>query len=326
MESSLPEAFDFSICKEALEVLCFSLVLNHKGFETLSLGSNWSNFIISLVLINGSRHIRQIASEQIFYTCTYCAPDKKPFLFMVELLTETLKNTASKYSANCSEFFQLFCRVLRFGCNCNWSLDTCDALLTQEIEWIYSIRDNVKKHGETGVHEDFLEGRLNLTKELMAYLNYDQKSKLNSFIMVLIDDFLFPASKQYLYYRQKSQLLDTTAAPPVCRNPHTISAACDLLVSLCTSCLPNMKVLVNTLLDMFCFGKILNIFIIILLYIYTKTCDFFRSATLTPRMGIFASNWTTARFLWLKKCWCYMLYEFSAATVIYGFINSHRNS
>lgn len=255
-ESSLPEAFDFSICKEALEVLCFSLVLNHKGFETLSLGPNWSNFIISLVLINGSRHIRQIASEQIFYTCTYCAPDKKPFLFMVELLTETLKNTASKYSANCSEFFQLFCRVLRFGCNCNWSLDTCDALLTQEIEWIYSIRDNVKKHGETGVHEDFLEGRLNLTKELMAYLNYDQKSKLNSFIMVLIDDFLFPASKQYLYYRQKSQLLDSTAAPPVCRNPHTISAACDLLVSLCTSCLPNMKVLVNTLLDLFCFGKL----------------------------------------------------------------------
>lgn len=258
-EKSLPEALDFSICKEALEVLSFSLVLNHKGFETLSYDINWSNFMISLVLENGSRHIRQIASEQFFYMCTYCAPDKKAFVFMVDLLTETLKTTGSKYSLNCSEFFQLFCRVLRFGCVGNWSLDTCDSLLKQEIEWIYSIGENVKKTGETGVQDDFLEGRLNLTKELMSYLDINQKSKLNNFIMVLIDDFLFPASKQYFFYRQKSQLLDVTSPPPVCRNPHTISAACDLLVSLCTNCLPNMKYLVNTLLDLFCFGKKLNL-------------------------------------------------------------------
>lgn len=255
-ETNLPEAIDFSICKEALEVLCFSLVLNHKGFETLTLDPKWANFMISLVLENGSRHIRQIASEQIFYMCTYCAPDKKPFLFMIELLTETLKTSATKYSTNCSEFFQLFCRVLRYGCVNNWTLDTSDALLSQEIEWIYLIRENVKINGETGVQDDFLEGRLNLTKELMSYLNYDQKAKLNSFIVALVDDFLFPASKQYFYYRQKSQLLDSTAPPPVCRNPHTISAACDLLVSLCTNCLTNMKNLVNTLLDMFCYGKI----------------------------------------------------------------------
>lgn len=254
----MPEAIDFSVCKEALEILCFSLVLNYKGFDILTNDPNWSKFIISLVLENGARHIRQIASEQIFYMCTYCAPDKKPFMFMIDLLTETLKSSAAKYASNCSEFFQLFCRVLRFGCISNWSLETCNSLLTQEIDWLNSILENVKKFGETGVEDDFLEGRLNLTKELMSYLDYEQKSKLNSFIMVLIDDFLFSASKQYFYYRHKSHMLDITAPQPVCKNPHTISAACDLLVSLCTNCLPNMKNLVNNILDLFCFGKFFN--------------------------------------------------------------------
>jgi ubiquitin carboxyl-terminal hydrolase 9/24 len=254
-ESSLPEAYDFSVCKEALEVLCFSLVLNHNGYDALSRDANWSNFITSLVLVNGSRHIRQTASEQIFYTCTYCAADRRPFTFMIKLMIDTLKTKVIQHSGTCSEFFQLFCRVLRFGCSCNWPLNTCDNLLLQEIEWIRSIQENVKLTGETGVHEDLLEGRLNLTKDLMAYLNFEVKPQLSNLIMELVDDFLFPASKQYLYYRRKGQLPNLSAPPPVCRNPHTISAACDLLVALCNNSVPNMKLLVNTLLDMFCFGK-----------------------------------------------------------------------
>ena len=255
-EIGMPEALDFAVCKEALEVLCFSLVLNHSGYEALSADPNWSNFIISLVLVNQSRHIRQTASEQIFYTATYCAADRRPFTFMVKLMVETLKTSVDQYSSTCSDFFALFCRILKFGCNYNGPLNICDTLLMQEIEWIRSIRDNVKKTGETGVHDDLLEGRLNLTKELMAYLSYDVKPQLSNLIVELVDDFIFPASKQYLHYRRNGQLSDLNAPPPVCRNPHTISAACDLLVALCTNSVPNMKLLVNTLLDMFCFGKI----------------------------------------------------------------------
>jgi ubiquitin carboxyl-terminal hydrolase 9/24 len=254
-ENSMPEALDFAVCKEALEVLCFSLVLNHNGYEALSSEPNWSNFVISLVLVNGSRHIRQTASEQIFYTCTYCAADRRPFNFMVKLMIDTLKTNVTQYSSSCSEFFALFCRILKFGCNFNGPLNICDNLLMQEIEWIRSIRDNVKHTGETGVHEELLEGRLNLTKELMAYLSHEAKPQLSDLIVELVDDFIFPASRQYLHYRRNGQLLDLNSPPPVCRMPHTISAACDLLVALCTSSVPNMKLLVNTLLDMFCFGE-----------------------------------------------------------------------
>jgi ubiquitin carboxyl-terminal hydrolase 9/24 len=63
---------------------------------------------------------------------------------------------------------------------------------------------------------------------------------------------LFPSSRQYLQLRRTGQISDCSGPPPVCRNPHTIAAACDLLVALCQNSVPNMKMLVTTLIDMFC--------------------------------------------------------------------------
>jgi ubiquitin carboxyl-terminal hydrolase 9/24 len=261
-ENGLPEAMDFAVCKEALEVLSYSLVLNHRGHEALSSNEKWSNFIISLVLVNGSKPIRQTASEQIFLQCTYCAVDRRPFDYMVKLMVDTLRTKVPSFSETCSEFFQLFCRILKYGCSYNGYFNLTESFLNEEIEWIRSIRDNVKKTGQTAVHEELLEGRLALTKELMAYLKADTKSQLSDLILEIVDDFIFPASKQYLNYRKKGQQ-DITAAPPVCRSSQTISAACELLIALSCSSVSNMKLLVNTLLEMFCFGEfLLYIFIL----------------------------------------------------------------
>lgn len=253
--STMPESTDFNVCKEALEVLGISLVLNHTAYDGLTRDPNWSNFIISLVLKNSSRHIRQTAGDQLFFSCTYCAADRRPYNFMVKLLIQTLRDLVPEFSASCNEYFQLFCRILKYGCAFNWNLTGSEALLHKEITWIRSIRDNVKQTGDTGVHEDLLEGRIFLAKDLMAMLPADAKPQLNSLIMELVDDFVFPASKQYLHYRRNGQLpdLQMQSPPPVCRNPRTIQAASDLLVALCTNSVPNMKSLVHTLLDMFCF-------------------------------------------------------------------------
>lgn len=253
-ECGMPEALDFAVCKEALEVLSYSLVLNHKGYEALSADEKWSNFIISLVLINGSKPVRQTASEQIFFTCTYCAADRRPFDYMVKLMVETLKSKVLNYSSSCNEFFQLFSRILKYGCSYPGYFNPSENFITHEIEWIRSIRDNVKKTGETGVHEELLEGRLALTKELMAYLKPEVKTQLNDLIIEIVDDFIFPASKQYLIYRKKGDI-DINTPPPVCRSSQTISAACELLIALSSSSVNNMKMLVNILLEMFCFGE-----------------------------------------------------------------------
>uniref|UniRef100_A0A7G3B1N8 ubiquitinyl hydrolase 1 n=1 Tax=Lutzomyia longipalpis TaxID=7200 RepID=A0A7G3B1N8_LUTLO len=251
-ESTSPETADFTVCKEALEVLTISLVLNPNATEALNHDISWPKFITSLVLMNPSRHVRKVASEKLFLVCTYCAADRKPFTYMVVLLVGSIQTLVPQHSSTCAEFFQLLCRILNYGCLYNWQLPVSDVLFSQEITWLRTIRSTVKQTGETQVHEDLLEGHLNLAKELMFYLSADSKSRLNSLIQELVDDFLFPASRQYLAIRRNEHIPEYNGPPPVCRSSHTIAAACDLLVALCQNSVPNMKLLVNTLMDMFC--------------------------------------------------------------------------
>lgn len=249
---SAPKIEDYAVCKEALEVLCIALILHHNAYEKLSKDNSWSSFITALVLLNPSCHIRQTTYEQLFLISTYCAADRKPFLFMVKLLVKLLHTIVVQYQETCSDYFQLFCRILSYGCSFSWPLPICRELLTQEIEWLRSIRNNVRTSGGTQVHDDLLEGHLCLTKELMYYLSPDVRSLNSDLIMEIINDYLFSASRQYLLLRKNVQNLERNAPPPVCRNPRTISAACDLLVALCQNCVKNTKILVDNLMDMFC--------------------------------------------------------------------------
>ncbi|XP_017872976.1 PREDICTED: probable ubiquitin carboxyl-terminal hydrolase FAF isoform X2 [Drosophila arizonae] len=251
-DAIIPDGQDFSMCKEALEVLTISFILNPSANEALSNDANWPKFITSIVLKNPLRHVRQVASEQLFLASTYCAGDRRPFVYMVNLLVSALKTLVPQYEATCAEFFSVLCRTLSYGCIYNWPLQIGEGLLGDEIKWLRKIRENVKVSGDTQVHEELLEGHLCLAKELMFFLMPDSKAQLNELIHELIDDFLFTASREYLHLRKHGSLRLDTVPPPVCRSPHTIAAACDLLIALCQLCVPNMKLLTNTLIDFVC--------------------------------------------------------------------------
>nr|NP_733455.1 fat facets, isoform C [Drosophila melanogaster]AAN14291.1 fat facets, isoform C [Drosophila melanogaster] len=251
-EVIVPDGQDFSMCKEALEVLTISFILNPSANEALTSDPNWPKFITSIVLKNPLRHVRQVASEQLFLASTYCAGDRRPFVYMVNLLVGALKTLVPQYESTCAEFFSVLCRTLSYGCIYNWPLQISEGLLGDEIKWLQRIRENVHATGDTQVHEELLEGHLCLAKELMFFLGADSKAQLNELIHELIDDFLFTASREFLHLRRHGSLRQDTVPPPVCRSPHTIAAACDLLIALCQLCVPNMKLLTNTLIDFVC--------------------------------------------------------------------------
>uniref|UniRef100_A0A1A9ZPQ2 ubiquitinyl hydrolase 1 n=1 Tax=Glossina pallidipes TaxID=7398 RepID=A0A1A9ZPQ2_GLOPL len=251
-DTSMPDTQDFMVCKEALEVLTISLVLNPSANEALNNDPLWSKFITCLILKNQYRHVRQVAAEQLFLTCTYCAGDRRPFAYMVNLLVSLLKTLVPLHEATCADFFQLLCRTLSYGCLVNWPLNIGEGLLTEEIKWLQKIREHVVNTGDVQVHEDLLEGHLGLAKELMNFLPPETKAQLSDLIHELIDDFIFTASREYLHLRKNGKLKRETAPPPVCRSPHTIAAACDLLMALCQNCVPNMKLLTNTIIDFVC--------------------------------------------------------------------------
>jgi ubiquitin carboxyl-terminal hydrolase 9/24 len=69
----------------------------------------------------------------------------------------------------------------------------------------------------------------------------------------LVEDFIFPASRLMLHLQRTGELCADQAVP-VCNTPLTTNAAFDFLVGLCVSCVPNMKLLVHMLTDMFYSG------------------------------------------------------------------------
>ena len=73
-----------------------------------------------------------------------------------------------------------------------------------------------------------------------------------------MEDFVFPASKIVLQSRKLTNgEFPTEQAMPVCTSPGAVNAAYDLLVALCTGCVPNLKSLAAMLIDMYYNGKIL---------------------------------------------------------------------
>lgn len=78
-----------------------------------------------------------------------------------------------------------------------------------------------------------------------------------------MEDFVFPASKIVLQSRKLNGEFPTDQATPVCSSPATVIAAYDLLVALCTGCVPNLKSLAAMLIDMYYSGKDIDISLVI---------------------------------------------------------------
>ena len=69
-----------------------------------------------------------------------------------------------------------------------------------------------------------------------------------------MEDFVFPASHLMSQLWRTGELPMETAVP-VCQAPSTVTAAFELLVALCVGCVPNMRLLVAMLTDMFYSGE-----------------------------------------------------------------------
>ena len=70
-----------------------------------------------------------------------------------------------------------------------------------------------------------------------------------------MEDFLFPASKIVVQTRKNGAETPLDPIRPICYTPPTTNAAFDLLVALCNNCVPNLKMVAETLTDMYYSGR-----------------------------------------------------------------------
>ena len=118
-----------------------------------------------------------------------------------------------------------------------------------------------------------LDGRLGITKELLLFQNSAKKHYIgcdpagSQLINDLVEYFIFPASYLFKKYRDSlmssaslgqttalnnfEQLLANKSLKSICNSSMTTNSAFDLLVSLCTGCLPNLQTMSDLLLQLF---------------------------------------------------------------------------
>ncbi|XP_046668911.1 probable ubiquitin carboxyl-terminal hydrolase FAF-X isoform X3 [Homalodisca vitripennis] len=254
--NSQPSPDDILVCKEALEVLTVALVLSPSTLDSLSKEKMCEKFIIDLVLRCNNRSIRVAAAEQ-FLIMSSLGTTQQFLQLCIALLFNVLHTHVIEYAHNSHEYFQLLCQLLNFAYLYQCNVNIAEQLLANEIVWLKKIRETVKETGETGVEEAVLEGHLGIAKELLNFLPPEKKYQLGSdektgmhLIKELVEDFIFPASKLMLHLQRTGELIPDQAVP-VCSTPQSLNSACELLVSLCVGCVPNMKLLTAMLTDMF---------------------------------------------------------------------------
>ncbi len=109
-----------------------------------------------------------------------------------------------------------------------------------------------------------LDGHLNITKELLLFQTAEKKQQIGSRNLIndLVEYFIFPSSYLFKKYHDSlqsdptalnnfEQLLANKSLKPICNSSMTIVSAYELLVSLCTGCLPNFKELSDLLFQLF---------------------------------------------------------------------------
>ncbi|XP_052271352.1 probable ubiquitin carboxyl-terminal hydrolase FAF-X [Dreissena polymorpha] len=208
-----------------------------------------------------ARPVRTSACEQFFLMATKCSSSNRPVVFFITLLFTVLSNLAKENATQACEYFQLLCKLLNYACSTDVNLPNAEVLLNNEITWLKRVRDEVVNTGETQTDDTLLEGHLGITRELLAFQSADKKYQMGSekgganLVKELVEDFVFPASKIVLHSRKMNGEFPTEQAMPVCNTPSTVIAAYDLLVALCTGCVPNLQFLSSMLIDMYYNGE-----------------------------------------------------------------------
>ncbi|CAL4062679.1 unnamed protein product [Meganyctiphanes norvegica] len=253
-----PDPEDLAVCREGLETLSVVLALYPPALENLTKDAQFHKLVMSLVLTGGGeRSVRQCAVDQLLLMATKCSSSPHTLVVFIVMLFNQLNGINTEYS---KEYFQLLCGLLNWACVSNVAVSGVERLLSTEVEWLKAIRASVtgsNSSSEPPVDDTLLEGHLSVTRELVAFLSPEKKyeiggdsSKGINLIKELVEDFIFPFSKVYLQLEHSSEM-PAEQAIPVCSSQSTVIAAYELLVTLCTNCVLNLKILSQMLTNMY---------------------------------------------------------------------------
>ncbi|XP_043240414.1 probable ubiquitin carboxyl-terminal hydrolase FAF-X isoform X2 [Amphibalanus amphitrite] len=246
---------DLDVCREGLETFSVALCLRPDILEALTRETYFQDFIVDLVLICRNRVVRVCAAEQFSLIAMRCSNNSSGLIFFINLLFSMLNSKAKENAPNSQEYFQLLCRLLECACHHGVTVPGVDKLLHAEIAWLQHVKERHRDPSVTEpVDELLMEGHLRVTRELLAFLTPEQKLAVGSdpgtLVTDLLENFLLTNSVMLLRLETTGELPDQLPTP-ICYSAATGVAAFDVLVALCTGCVQNLRLVVDTLIEMY---------------------------------------------------------------------------
>ncbi|XP_065644318.1 ubiquitin carboxyl-terminal hydrolase 9X isoform X4 [Hydra vulgaris] len=251
---------DSNLAKEAFEVMTIALTLCPPILETLIRDSYWHLFIVDTLLLCTSSTIRSTAAEQCFLIATKCCSLEKPLKFFIQLLFTVRDTKATEHSVQSQEYFNLLCRYsLNYGRSINFQLQNATKIMEQELKWLRNVQNayfSVESSYES-TDDVLLEGHLGIIKELLQYHSIQKRYHIGceeggeKLIERLLNDFVFSSSRSLLAARRGVYL---DQVHPMCKTQQTIVAALELLISLASNCVPNLRLIAEYLTQIYYSG------------------------------------------------------------------------
>jgi ubiquitin carboxyl-terminal hydrolase 9/24 len=227
----------------------------------------FADFLLEILIGTTSREVRQCALRNIIHLCkidtSLC--DIRSIIHQILLkarlplwLTSSsgTRGTNQKLLRQSIEYFDLRCQLTE-----NLTQEKQDILdinakqfLTEELTWLSTYTVSSTSNELRQIDNILFMGHLKLIRTLLTCENIDKNEVGSDFIRLLIDQFLFPASKRMslsmVPSNNENDFNDDSAPEPKCSTNESRLAAYDVLVELVRNCQPNLKIVVEDLVNL----------------------------------------------------------------------------
>ncbi len=219
---------------------------------------------MEILISTSSREVRQCSLRNIIRLCKIetSACDIRAVIHQILLKARLpLWSTSSvgtrglnqKLLAQSIEYFDLRCQLTENLTKEMQTMLNIDAkqILTDEFNWLSTYAVSTTSNELRTIDNILFIGHLRFIRTLLTCENINKIEFGIDFIRLLIDQFLFPASKSMsLPSNNENDSSDDSVPEPKCSTSESRLAAYDVLVELVRNCRINLKIVVDDLITL----------------------------------------------------------------------------
>ncbi|CAF0908766.1 unnamed protein product [Adineta steineri] len=264
-ESILP--LDSEIAEKIIEIITFCFEKRPEFIATFLIQSFFADYLLEILIGTTSRQVRQCALHNINRLCkietsTY---DIRSIIHQILLKARLplwsssssgIRNSNQKILTQSIEYFDLRCQLTE-----NLTIEkqeilniNAKQLLKDEFTWLSTYTVSLTSNELRIIDNILFLGHLKFIRTLLTCENIDKNEFGQDFIRLLIDQFLFPASKRMslsiVPSNNENDAHDDYACEPKCSTSESRLAAYDVLVELVRHCQQNLKLVIEDLIDL----------------------------------------------------------------------------